>query len=120
MTWPGNDLWIPVVGLVVYLPREHYNPDDPHIGRPAVVIKVLRADRTCTVVTRTSSVEAVGPGDILHQADAALGCEKQGWWQPRRIYRVLFSAFDDEETQKYTKLDQDTLEKVIRAYEERP
>jgi hypothetical protein len=118
MTWPGQDLWRPYVGLVAWLPRDHYDPGDPHDGRPTVVIKVLPAERACIVVTRTSGVYTVCRGDVVHQPDAALGCERQGWWQAGRACRVLFSAYEDEDTRKYAKLDDKTFDRIKRAYEE--
>jgi hypothetical protein len=48
-----------------------------------------------------------------------VGCDHQGWWQVRRAYRVLFSAFEDEDVEIYQRLDDDTLTRVLRAYEER-
>jgi hypothetical protein len=121
MTWPGLSLWIPSVGLVAWLPRAHYDPSDPHAGRPAVVIKVLPVEKVCIAVTRTSAIETIGRsrGDVLHQEDPAFGCDRQGWWQARRPHRVQFSAFTDEETVRYEqKLDMKTLDAIIRAYEE--
>jgi len=119
MTWPGQRLWIPYVGLVSKLPRDHYDPSDPHKGRPAVVVKVMQTERACMVVTRTTEVGVVRPYDIVHQIDLSVGCDHQGWWQVRRDYRVLFSAFDDEDVEIYQTLDNDTLTQVLRAYEER-
>jgi len=80
MTWPGMELWRPYVGLVAWLPRDYYNPSDPKAGRPVVVIKVLSGERACIVVTRTSDIETIRRGDIVHQSDAALGCDRPGWW----------------------------------------
>ncbi|SRR6266568_3155561 len=117
MTWPGLPIWLPYVGLVAWLAREHYDPTDPKAGRLVVVVKVMRVERACVVMTRTSEVAAVRRGDVVHQSDAGLGCDRQGWWQPWRVRRVLVSAFDDEDTIIYTKLDDDTLACVMRAYE---
>ena len=119
MTWPGNDLWRPYVGLVARLSRDHYNPGDQHARRPTVVVKVLAIERVCIVVTRTSDNTTVRRGDVAHHADANVGCDRPGWWQPRRAYRVSFSAYDDEDTCIYKKLDEETLDRVMRAYEER-
>jgi hypothetical protein len=118
MTWPGMDRWRPFVGLVAWLPRDYYNPGDPHLGRPVVVIKLIPGERACIVVTRTSDLTTVARGDIIHQPDPDLGCEKLGWWQAKHTYRVYFSAFDDEDVQKYTKIDDDILSRIIQAYEE--
>jgi hypothetical protein len=119
MTWPGQRMWIPYVGLVARLPREHYDPSDGHKGRPVVVIKVMSAERACTVLTRTTEVAVVRHYDVAHQIDLSVGCDHQGWWQVRRAYRVLFSAFEDEDVEIYQRLDDDTLTRVLRAYEER-
>ena|SRR5258708_22050214 len=118
MTWPGLDLWRPYVGLVAWLPRDHYDPGDPHEGRPAVVIKVVAAEMVCIVVTRTSDIQCVRAGDVVHQQDTDLGCDRQGWWQPHRFCRVLFSAFDDEDVIVYKKLDDELLVRITRLYEE--
>ena len=121
MTWPGMNLWIPTVGLVAWLPRDHYDPNDPHAGRLAVVIKVFQVEKVCIVITRTSDIGTIGRGrgDVLHQADPAFDCDHQGWWQAHRPHRVLFSTFTDEEVRRFDqKLDKDTLDRIIRAYEE--
>lgn len=117
MTWPGIDLWRPYVGLVAWLPRDHYNPDDPHSGRPTVVLKVLAAERVCIVVTRTTSIQAVRPTDVMHEPDPELGCDHKGWWQAFRVYRVPFSAYDDEDVIIYKKLDDELLIRITRIYE---
>ena len=83
------------------------------------MVRLLAVERACIVVTRTSDVATVRRDDIVHQPDATLGCERQGWWQPRRAYRVLFSAYDDEDTCIYKKLDDETLGRIMSAYEER-
>jgi hypothetical protein len=120
MTWPGLQSWIPYVGLVAWLPRDYYNPSDPHTRRPTVVVKVMRPERACIVVTRTTEVAAVRPYDVAHEPDMGVGCDRQGWWQPRRAYRVLFSVYQDEDVEIYKQLDGGTLTRVLRAYEERP
>jgi hypothetical protein len=100
------------------MPRDYYNPADPKSGRPTVVVRVLQAERACILFTRTSEVGVVRRDDVLHGPDAALGCDTRGWWQPWRVHRVSFSAYDDENTIKYSKLDAETLERVVRAYQE--
>lgn len=63
---------------------------------------------------------AVRPYDVAHEADLDVGCDRRGWWQVRRAYRVRFSAYQDNDVEIYKQLDDDTLARVLlRAYEER-
>lgn len=119
MTWPGLSVWRPYVGLVTWLPREYYNERDPHAGRPTVVVRVLPVERTCIVITRTSDKMVSHIGDIWHDADPALFCDSQGWWQPRRAHRVDFAVYDDEELGEFAKMDPELLARIIAAYEVR-
>ena len=74
MTWPGLIRKQPYRGLTAWLPRDYYDPGDPHAGRPAVVIKVLQVEKACIVVTRTSQNTVPHRGDIYHDADPKLPC----------------------------------------------
>jgi hypothetical protein len=110
----------PYLGLVVRLPREYYDARDEHAGRPTVVVKVMPAERACIVVTRTSQTRVDHRGDIYHAADPKLPCcDMQGWWQPRRHYRVNFAAYDDEEIGEFATMDSALLDRIIAAYEGR-
>jgi hypothetical protein len=120
MTWPGLNRKQPYSGLAAWLPRDHYNLADPHAGRPAVVIKVLQVEKACIVVTRTSQRTVNHRGDIYHEADPKLPCcDRPGWWQPGRAYRVSFAAYDDEETGEFATMESALLNRIIAAYERR-
>ncbi len=117
MVMPGERTWRPPVGLVVLLPRDYYDPWDHALERIAVVVSVQPAAGVAVVVTRTT--QSGGSDDVAHGANLALGCDKPGWFQPTtRSYRVPFAAFDDPETQRYDKLDQAILNKVIEGWEQ--
>lgn len=118
MTWPGQRLWQPYEGLVAVLPHDYYNPRDRHARRPTVVVRVLPADRKCLVVTRTSDPLTNHADDIWHDKDLALLCDRQGWWQPWRVHRVDFGAYDDEDTKPHVKMTGDLLARIIAAYRE--
>ncbi|WP_435125950.1 hypothetical protein [Micromonospora tulbaghiae] len=118
MTWPGQRVWRPPVGLVAVLSRDYYNPRDPHARRPTVVVRVLPADRACLVVTRTSDTMVAHSKDIWHDKDPELLCDRQGWWQPRRVHRVDFGAYDDEDTKPHVIMSGDLLDRIIAAYQE--
>lgn len=119
MTWPGQKLWQPYVGLVAVLPRDYYDERDEHARRPTVVVRVLPVERVCIVVTRTSQLLVPHRQDIWHDKDVELLCDRQGWWQPWRSYRVDFAAYDDEEVGPHAKMGGELLDRIIRAYEER-
>jgi hypothetical protein len=121
MVWPGLTLWRPPIGFIAWLPREHYDPGDQKDGRPTVVIKYIEAERACWVVGRTTSMRALHGGDVVHQrVPETPGLDKVGWWQAWRPYRVLYSAYDDPDVIEYAKLDENTLQQVIKKYMERP
>jgi hypothetical protein len=120
MTWPGLMMKRPYRGLVVWLPREYYNAHDRHAGRPTVVVKVMSPERACIVMTRTSQTDVSHHEDIYHDADPKLPCcDKPGWWQPRRLYRVTFAAYNDEEIGEFATMDDVLLDRITAAYEGR-
>lgn len=120
MTWPGLAMRQPYLGLVVWLPREYYDPQDPHTGRPTVVVKMMKAERACIVMTRTSQTNVPHHGDIYHPADPKLPCcDMPGWWQPRRLHRVPFAIYDDREIGEFATMDGVLLDRITAAFERR-
>jgi hypothetical protein len=117
MTWPGQRLWRPYVGLVTVLPREYYNEFDDHGRRPTVVVRVLSVERVCIVVTRTSQLGVPHHRDIWTDKDLDLLCDRQGWWQPWRSHRVNFAAYDDPEVGRHATMPEELLARIIYAYE---
>jgi hypothetical protein len=118
MTWPGQRLWRPPVGLVAVLPRDYYNERDPHARRPTVVVRILPADGVCLVVTRTSDATVAHSRDIWHEKDPELLCDRPGWWQPWRVQPVFFGAYDDEDTKPHVIMSGNLLDRIIAAYQE--
>ncbi|MFG3301449.1 hypothetical protein [Micromonospora chersina] len=69
-------------------------------------------------MTRTSDTMVAHPKDIWHDKDPELLCDRQGWWQPRRVHRVDFGAYDDEDTKPHVIMTGDLLDRIIAAYQE--
>jgi hypothetical protein len=96
------------------MPRDLYDPHDPHAGRPTVVVAIREKAGEADIVTRTTDVPQ--RHDVSHPADSNHpSCDELGFWQPRRRYSVPLSTWDDPDVTREGLLTEDVFNQILRV-----